>query len=317
LAVDSSGDLFVVQNGSVIELPLTSAGYGAPVVLPFQGLCGMGVAVDRSGDVFASSDCNGQETGQVLELPATAQGYGAQATLPVKQPFFPVGLTIGGDGSVFVADTDNHQVVVLPSMPSGYGPQEVVGFSGLDNPSGVAMDSTGTVLAADSNHNRVVAVHPGGTQAPPSGSYVCQASGTYDATADSIAGPGASQSYLDGSGTCTTADASFAFSFTSTVHQFVASASVAGGGACYGSPMPVWDDLGVTLSGNGAVYEFGQIWDLSPTSTSTYGGTVTPYYASSPNGAVNAVLSAQPMCNQDRSITEDTYPLSFAVTFRY
>jgi serine/threonine-protein kinase len=320
LAVDSSGDLFAAQlatNSSVVELPVTGAGYGAPVVLPFQGLCvTWGVAVDRSGDVFASSDCQGQEDGQVLELPATAQGYGAQATLPFQPPFSPSGLAIGGDGSVFVGDGGNHQVVVLPRTPSGYGPQQVVGFSGLDNPQGVAVDSMGTVLAADANHNRVVAVHPGGTQAPPPGSYVCQASGTYEATADGMAGPGASASYLNGTGTCTTAAASFDFSFTSSVHQFVGSESINSGGTCYLAPMPVWDNLGVTLSGPAVVYEFGQIWKMSP-STSAYSGTVTPYYASSPNGAVNAVLSGQPTCSMDRGIVDETYPLSFGVTFRY
>lgn len=320
LAVDSSGDLFAAQlatNSSVVELPVTGAGYGAPVVLPFQGLCTTwGVAVDRSGDVFASNDCQGQENGQVLELPATDQGYGAQATLPFQPPFYPTGLAIGGDGSVFVGDTVNHQVVVLPSTPSGYGPQQVVAFSGLDNPQGVAVDSTGTVLAADANHNRVVAVHPGGTQAPPPGSYVCQASGTYEATADGMAGPAADQSYLSGSGTCTTAGASFDFSFTSSVHQFLGSQSINSSGTCYLAPMPVWDNLGVTLSGGGSVYEFGQIWNLAP-STSAYSGTVTPYYASSPNGTVNAVLSGQPTCSLDRGIVDDTYPLSFGVTFRY
>jgi serine/threonine-protein kinase len=165
IAVDSAGDVFLVDPGKniVLELPRTPAGYGAQMPMPLSGLkYPYAVAVDNSGDVFIADLGNGR----VVELPKTPTGYGAQTTLPFSGGPFgsiqPIGIAVDSAGNVFIADgySDNENPngsgVELSKTPTGYGAQTTLPFSGLSHPWGIAVDREGDVFIADYDNNRVV-----------------------------------------------------------------------------------------------------------------------------------------------------------------
>ena len=99
-------------------------------------------------------------------------GDGGPATSAQLQT--PRGLAVESDGSVLIADVDNHRVRrVSPggtiTTLAGTG---TLGFSGdggpsttaqLHRPSGLAVEADGSVLIADFNNHRVRRVSPGGT----------------------------------------------------------------------------------------------------------------------------------------------------------
>jgi len=86
----------------------------------------------------------------------------------------PVGLAVGKDGSLIIADAGRNQILVRKStgqvaVLAGNG---VAGYSGdggpaakaeLNNPAGIAVGADGTVYFADSANNRVRAISPTGT----------------------------------------------------------------------------------------------------------------------------------------------------------
>ena len=152
VAVDSAGDLFVVDygNNDAVELPKTATGYEPQVTLPFSGLSSLrGIAVDGGKDVFLVDSFNDR----VLELPWTGTSYGPQATLPTNGLTDPWGVALDSGGDVFIADWANHRVVELPKTATGYGPQTTLAFSGLSTVGGDAVDNAGNVFVADWQNN--------------------------------------------------------------------------------------------------------------------------------------------------------------------
>ena len=124
-------------------------------VLPFNGidfrLSPGGVALDKAGDVFVTSE---GMYGRVVELPA---GSSTPTVLPFSGLYQPQGLAVDTTGAVYVADFNNRVIRLAP----GSNNQTVLGFNGLNYPEGVAVDGQGDVYVADRGNSRVLKLAPG------------------------------------------------------------------------------------------------------------------------------------------------------------
>ncbi|HEY1428663.1 MAG TPA: SMP-30/gluconolactonase/LRE family protein [Candidatus Tumulicola sp.] len=131
-AVDSSGTVYVANNGNstVTEYPL---GASSPsVTLSDQIVNPNGVAVDKAGNVYVTS---GAYVGQcnVLVFPK-----GATSPSATIGPFqLPVGLAIDAKGDLFVGDVVANAVF---EVPKGKTAPKNLDLSGINDPTGVAID---------------------------------------------------------------------------------------------------------------------------------------------------------------------------------
>ena len=109
-------------------------------VVPFNGidfrLSPGGVALDKAGDVFVTSE---GMYGRVVELPA---GSGTPMVLPFSGLYQPQGLAVDNAGAVYVADFNNRVI----KLAAGSNAQTVLPFTGLNYPEGVAVDGAGQRL---------------------------------------------------------------------------------------------------------------------------------------------------------------------------
>ncbi len=150
------------------------------------------VAVDGSGNVYILErgghalrlvDRSGKIRTVVGTGQAGASGDGGSAKLATLNG--PKDLTIDRDGSVLIADTENH--LIRQYRPSdgtivrvaGTGKKGTRGLGGapraaeLNQPHGVTVDRQGSILVSDSSNHRIVKIqrsHRGGIDAPKSGS---------------------------------------------------------------------------------------------------------------------------------------------------
>jgi len=151
VAVDSSGTVYVTNQGMKGRVVALAAGSSAPTVKPFSGLYEpQGVAVDSAGKIYVSDFNN-----RVVALGA---GSNNQSDMPFTGLNYPEGVAVDAQGSVYVADRGNNRVVKLEP---GSTNQIVLAFDGLKNPDGVAVDSNGNVYVTDTDNNRVVKLDAG------------------------------------------------------------------------------------------------------------------------------------------------------------
>ncbi len=124
-------------------------------VLPFNGigfrLSPGGVALDKAGDVFVTSE---GMYGRVVELPT---GSSTPTVLPFGGLYQPQGLAVDSAGAVYVADFNNRVI----KLAAGSNNQTVLPFAGLNYPEGVAVDGQGDVYVADRGNSRVLKLAPG------------------------------------------------------------------------------------------------------------------------------------------------------------
>src|SRR6202012_2446553 len=127
--------------------------------LPFNGidfrLSPGGVAVDKAGDVYVTSE---GMYGRVVEL---APGSSSPTVLPFTGLYQPQGLAVDNAGAVYVADFNNRVV----KLTAGSHNQTVLPFNGLNYPEGVAVDGQGNVYVVDRGNNRVLKLAPGANAA--------------------------------------------------------------------------------------------------------------------------------------------------------
>lgn len=154
VAVDSTGAVYVTNQGMYGRVVKLTPGSDTPTVLPFDGLYQpQAVAVDSAGALYVS-DFNHR----VLKM---AAGSNNQTQLPFTGLSYPEGVVVDSAGSVYVADRGNDRVVKLPADTNT---PTVLPFTGLKNPDGVAVDGAGNVYVTDSDNNRVVKLTAGSNE---------------------------------------------------------------------------------------------------------------------------------------------------------
>ena len=211
LAVDSSGDVYLVltyppwptYNPVVVDLvanPATGAYTAATATVPLDN-GPAGIAVDGHGNLFIPEGAvpflQGAPENLVQEVsPTSTPGtYSSAATLSqvhgtgVSPLSDPVGVTLDGQGNLYVADAAASTVLEfkLNAATGTYSSTgtTVAGAGGagsganqLSGPDALALDSHGNLFIADAGNNRVV-------------EYTLNAStGTYSATGITVAGAG-------------------------------------------------------------------------------------------------------------------------------
>jgi hypothetical protein len=202
VAVDSSGHVYVADNGNCTIRAVTPSG----VVTTLAGLAGfwgsedgtgstarfggaflwrgpVGVAVDTAGNVFVADTCNNTirkvtPGGVVTTLAGQAGGLGsADGTGSAARfggGFFsgPSGVAANSTGTVYVADAGNQTirkvtpggvVTTLAGLAGESGSADGTGsVARFNRPLGVAVDGAGTVYVADSGNCTIRKVTPGG-----------------------------------------------------------------------------------------------------------------------------------------------------------
>ncbi|HKI38168.1 MAG TPA: hypothetical protein VKA46_40315 [Gemmataceae bacterium] len=184
VAVDSSGNVYIVDNGNNLVEKVTPQGQFSVIAGggEFQLSSPTGVAVDGGGNVYIAN------TAYNVVDKVDSQGYfsvfagggstaPAQATTPTAaQLSMPNGVAVDGSGNVYIADSFHNLVEKVDSQ----GHFSVIAGGGstapaqattptaaqLSMPNGVAIDGSGTVYIADTSNNLVEKVGTA-TQATP------------------------------------------------------------------------------------------------------------------------------------------------------
>jgi sugar lactone lactonase YvrE len=136
------------------------------------------IAMDRSGNVYIVD----RDSQRILRVNAKngvlttvagngVMGYSGDGGPALKASLAnPMGMTIGRDGSLFIADQGNHRirkvdaVTGMISTVAGNGSQGLSGDGGpateasLNSPTGIAMDAEGKLYISDTGNQRVCVV---------------------------------------------------------------------------------------------------------------------------------------------------------------
>jgi streptogramin lyase len=209
IAVDRDGTLYVTDTNNITIRKVTPAG----VVTTFAGQSGVSSHVDGTGTAATfdspqaiTIDSNGTlyitdfdmirkitPAGVVTTIAGLAgvtghdDGVGTAATFD-----FPLGITVDGNGNLFVADTGNDTIrEITPAGVVSTVAGQVVTMGATDGsgtaatfrgPYGIAVDATGNLYVADQNNSTIRKITP-------------------DFVVSTVAGQALAQAYTDGIGT--------------------------------------------------------------------------------------------------------------------
>jgi hypothetical protein len=190
LALDGAGNLYFSDAGNQIVRRIDAVSgvittvAGVPQTVGYTGNGGratsatlsapQGLAFDASGNLYIADSANNvirmvaAGTGTISTVAGTSSfgynGDGGQAT--TEQLYTPWSVTVGADGSLYIADLANNRIRKVSTggtMTTAVG-SGTAGFAGdgssgqsaqLDNPAGVVLDPGGNIYIADSGNNRV------------------------------------------------------------------------------------------------------------------------------------------------------------------
>jgi len=179
VAVNSSGDVFVVEFGGHKVRRITAA--GAVTTFAGTGVAGSddgpgvsasfsnpyGIAIDTNDNVYVADWGNNlirkiTPAGVVSTLagsgvPGAADGNGTAASFQRPQA-----LAVDASGNVFVADTSNNKIRKITPDGETTTFAESTADSQFNSPSGISLDSDGYVYVADYGNNVIKRISPSG-----------------------------------------------------------------------------------------------------------------------------------------------------------
>ena len=157
IAVDSSGDIYVTDNGDGVikSMPAGCASSSCVVSLGGGFSNPAQLALDGAGNIYLAD----YDSSAVKELTANCTSAACVTTL--GGGFYgPWGVAVDGSGNVYVADSANNLVKEMPPGCASSACVTTLG-GGFKFPSGVAVDGSGNIYVADTNNDEVKKM-PGG-----------------------------------------------------------------------------------------------------------------------------------------------------------
>jgi sugar lactone lactonase YvrE len=183
ICVDAAGNVYVSDHqnhsirkvspsGSVTTLAGATPGFNDGTGPAAQFNAPVGIAVDVAGQVYVADAGNHRirkvsPAGAVTTLAGSVAGFldGSGADTRLHSPR---GVCLGPDGTLFIADTNNHRIralspagvlTTLAGALDGYtdGAGRTARFS---FPAGVAVDGSGTLYVADLRNHRIRKIQP-------------------------------------------------------------------------------------------------------------------------------------------------------------
>ena len=176
IAVTSAGGF--IADSSKNEVLYFATPSSSPVSIGTGLKAPLGVAVDGAGNVFIADTGNNQ----IVEVPVinSVPSNSAQVTIvtaadakknatPIAGAVLnaPAGVTVDGQGNLYIADTGNNRIVDLPYNGSWNVADASVVGSGFKAPLATAVDSFGDLYVADSGNGQIdeiLAPVPSGNQ---------------------------------------------------------------------------------------------------------------------------------------------------------
>ncbi|HQR44670.1 MAG TPA: hypothetical protein PLB02_04455 [Thermoanaerobaculia bacterium] len=256
LALDAAGNLYVSDHYNHTIRKVTPTG----VVSTYLGLAGSfgnaggtgssarlhypaGLAVDLARNVLYVAERGSHvirrvdlATGEIFPYAGLAGSYGnADGAGGAARFFAPLGLTIDGSGTLYVADASNQAVrkVARAGAPTGSEGDVTTLASGFVSPDGLAADGLGNLYLADSG-NRTIRKIVIGTGAVSTVAGQSGVQGTEDGTGSAARFFRPTGVAVDSSGNAWIADGDYV-SFSTSIRKVTPSGVVT---TTYGAPSP-------------------------------------------------------------------------------
>jgi uncharacterized protein (TIGR03437 family) len=329
VAVDGTGNLYIADVGHFRIRKVSTAGVittvagngdydytsdggpatGAPLASPGA------LAVDASKNLYITDSYNQRvrkvsSDGIITTVAGNGTaGYSGDGGPPTSaELYFPAGVAVGSDGSLYIADSANSRIrkvsggvitTVAGGGSNGLGDGGPATSAQLGGPGGVAVDGSGNLYIADTDNNSVRKVSPDGTISTVAGN------GTAGYTGDGGPATGAelylpSSVAVDGSKNLYIADPyNFRVRKVSPdgiITTFAGGGTGADGGPAIGALLNYPSAVALDGSGNLYIAEelLGRVRMVSPAGTiTTVAGRYIysyPYYSGDGGPATNATL---------------------------
>jgi RHS repeat-associated protein len=176
IALDSSGDVWVADTGNSRIEEFSATGtyitkFGSKETLKEP----QGIAVNTEGDVWVADTGNSRIVEYYPEGPSEEKHYYIEQKFGTKgtgeeQFNEPQGITLGGEGNIYVTDTSNNRIDEYSVKKKEEKAKHVRNFSkegtvagDLKAPHAISTDAAGDVWVADSGNNRIDEFGPTGT----------------------------------------------------------------------------------------------------------------------------------------------------------
>ncbi|MCL2659614.1 MAG: hypothetical protein FWD64_03735 [Acidobacteriaceae bacterium] len=162
IAVDASGNVFVIQPNALRKLTPSGSTYTVSTVATddsfsqaYGQAAGLSIAVDSSDNVYVT--CSNDYTirkvtptgtvsiiAGISDYTGTTDGPGAQAKFTLPQ-----GITIDGSGNLYVADNTLIRKIIVSGSTYTVSTVGVTPVNLLTTATGIALDSTGNIFVTD------------------------------------------------------------------------------------------------------------------------------------------------------------------------